>query len=122
MKKQVTLKNAIRVASALCAVVFFTYAMSEDSPFREPPDPVHPINFVKVQIGMSMKEVEAILGEWRIYGVFAGSVVPTTWCGSRFAIHIELDNQGLVKNKTIEMRRFVTPSLADRYYMWIYRL
>jgi hypothetical protein len=67
-------------------------------------DPIHPINFLKIRQGMSIAEVEEILGQNRIYGLFSGYIGPNTWWGRRYIVSIQTDNFGLVANKTITLR------------------
>ena len=121
-KLRIILKQGPQLTPVLLAVAFLIYAESDEFPFRKIHDRIHPINYVKIQIGMTLADVETILGEERIYGPLHGYVGPTTWWGWRYIIHVELDDQGLVKRKTIEMHKWATPTTSDRYYKFIYGL
>jgi hypothetical protein len=122
MRKVKILKYGVIFMSMLVAVAFFSYAASDESLFRKDHDFIHPVNYVEIQNGMTLGEVEAILGKERIHGCLYGYVGPTTWWGRKYIIHLDLDENGLVNNKTIEMHKYIKPSFADDYYRLRYAL
>jgi hypothetical protein len=122
MRKLKTLRLVTTLVSVILAVVFFSYAASDDFLFQKNHDLIHPVSYVKIQNGMTLDEVEAVLGKERTHGSLYGHVGPTTWWGRKYIIHVELDGSGLVTNKTIEMHRYLKPTLADDYYRLRYAL
>src|SRR5271166_3042831 len=105
MRKLQTQRHVTTLVSVILAVAFFCYAASDNSLFQKNHDLIHPVSYVKIQNGMTLYQVEAVLGKERIHGSLYGYVGPTTWWGRKYIIHVELDGGGFVAKKTIEMHR-----------------
>jgi hypothetical protein len=79
-------------------------------------DPINETNFNKIQVGMTKKEVVAILGReaepeliWRAH----------VWYGNKHTILVRIDEQDLVASKDIRERGGADESLIDKFRRWL---
>jgi hypothetical protein len=71
-------------------------------------EPVNPINFVRIHSGMTLKEVQAIIGaEEFAITTTTSSAMHVVWINWHFCISVTFDQRGTVSTKTIGPSPFV---------------